>query len=89
MVKSLTLHCCARSRIGSRLFGEIHRFVHPELNLPLVIQQTRDRTFKETFKLVRVTQIATVQKQNGGQTIVVTIKKECRQKRSKINMYLS
>ena len=53
----LTLHDGASSRIGSRLFSQINRLIHPILHLSFIIKQTRDRTFKKTFQLVRVAQI--------------------------------
>ena len=39
-----------------------------------------DRIFKKTFKSVQVTQIATVQKQNEEQSILMTTKQESKQK---------
>ena len=55
----LTLHDGASSRIGSRLFSQINRLIHPILHLSFIIKQTRNWTFEKTFQLVRVAQITT------------------------------
>ena len=64
--KSDNLHHLASSRIFSRLFCEVHSFIHPIFNLTLVIQQARHRTLEQTLQLIRMTEIATVQKKRKG-----------------------
>ena len=75
MTKFLTLHRRAGGSFGSRLFCQVYWLVHPIFNFPLVVQQSRNLTLKNTLQLVRVTKITSEQKRTNWNIGVKTSRK--------------